>query len=86
MEYIQQQLSRFSVGMSTKMSRIGIFPNMEGTENVDDLRAATIYQGRRRAFGGDAALQGEVGPGIHVNIKGGPSTKKPHFTGEVWPR
>ena len=43
MEYIQQQLSTFSVGMSTKMSRIGIFTNMEGTENVDDLRAATTY-------------------------------------------
>ena len=43
MEYIQQQLSTFSVGMSTKMSKIAIFTNMEGTKNADDLRAATIY-------------------------------------------
>ena len=43
MEYIQQQLSTFSVGMSTNMSRISVFTNMEGTENTVDLRAATIY-------------------------------------------
>ena len=43
MEYIQQQLSTFSVGMATKMSKIDIFTNMEGAENADDLRAATIY-------------------------------------------
>ena len=43
MEYIQQQLSTFSIGMSTKMSEIAIFTNMEGTKNADDLRAATIY-------------------------------------------
>ena len=43
MEYIQQQLSTFSVGMATNMSKIGIFTNMEGTENAVDLRAATIY-------------------------------------------
>jgi len=43
MEYIQQQLSTFSVGMSTNMSKIAVFTNMEGTENAVDLRAATIY-------------------------------------------
>ena len=43
MEYIQQQLSTFSVGMSTRMSKIGVFTNMEGAGNADDLRAATIY-------------------------------------------
>ena len=43
MEYIQQQLSTFSVGMSSKMAKIAIFTNMKGTENADNLRAATIY-------------------------------------------
>ena len=43
MEYIQQQLSTFSAGMSTAMSRIAIFTNMEGAVNADDLRTATLY-------------------------------------------
>ena len=43
MEYIQNQLSTFSAGMSTNMSKIAIFTNMEGTENAVDLRAATIF-------------------------------------------
>ena len=32
-EYIQQQLSGFSKVMATKMSRIEIFTNMEGSAN-----------------------------------------------------
>ena len=32
-EYIQHQLSGFSQGMATKMSRIARFTNMEGSEN-----------------------------------------------------
>ena len=32
LEYIQQQLSGFSQGMATKMSRISRFTNMEGSE------------------------------------------------------
>ena len=43
MEYIQQQLSTFSAGMSSAMSRIAIFTNMEGAVNADNLRTATIY-------------------------------------------
>ena len=43
MEYIQQQLSTFSVDMATNMSKIDVFTNMEGTENAVDLRASTIY-------------------------------------------
>ena len=43
MEYIQQQLATFSVGMSPKMNKIASFVNMEGTENADNLRVATIY-------------------------------------------
>ena len=43
MEYIQQQLSTFSAGMSSKMSRIAVFTNMEGAVNADDLRTATIH-------------------------------------------
>ena len=33
LEYIQQQLSGFSQGTATKMSRIARFTNMEGSEN-----------------------------------------------------
>ena len=43
MEYIQQQLSTFSAGMSDAMSKIKPFTNMEGATNSDDLRAGTIY-------------------------------------------
>jgi hypothetical protein len=43
MEYIQQQLSTFSKGMSTNMSRIQKFTNMEGAVATEDLRAATIH-------------------------------------------
>jgi len=38
LEYIQQQLSTFSEGMSTGMSRIGVFTNMAGATSTDDLR------------------------------------------------
>ena len=43
LEYIQQQLSTFSVGMSTDMSNIARFTNMEGATTSEDLRAATIF-------------------------------------------
>ncbi|KAL9178895.1 hypothetical protein ACHAXT_011868 [Thalassiosira profunda] len=44
MEYIQQQLSSFSAGMSTAMSRVAPFTNMEGTvTRDDDLRAASVH-------------------------------------------
>jgi len=43
MEYIQQQLSTFSAGMSDAMSKIKPFTNMEGATNSDDLRAGTIH-------------------------------------------
>ena len=33
LEYIQRQISGFSQGMATKMSRIAIFTNMEGSAN-----------------------------------------------------
>ena len=42
-EYIQQQLSTFSVGFTTYMSHIAKFTNMEGTKHNDDLRAITIF-------------------------------------------
>ena len=43
MEYIQQKFSTFSVGKSSKMSKITIFTNMEGAEIANNLRAVTIY-------------------------------------------
>ena len=43
MEYIQQQLSTFSAGMATDMSRIAVFTNMEGATNNEDLRPLTIF-------------------------------------------
>ena len=43
MEYIQQQLSTFSAGMSSRMSRIAVITNMEGTVNANDLRTAIIH-------------------------------------------
>ena len=43
LEYIQQQLSTFSVGMSTDMSNIARFTNMEGATTSEDLQAATIF-------------------------------------------
>ena len=43
MEYIQEQLSSFSMGMSTEMSEIEVFTNMEGAVNGDDIRQATIH-------------------------------------------
>jgi len=42
MEYIQQQLSTFSVGMAEKMSTVARFTNMEGLVTRDDLRASTL--------------------------------------------
>ena len=43
MEYIQQQLSTFSIVMSTKMIKIAVLTKMEGMENAVDLRKAAIY-------------------------------------------
>ena len=43
MEYIQQQLSTFSKGMSTAMSQVARFTNMEGSVENEDLRATTIF-------------------------------------------
>ena len=43
MEYIQQQLSTFSAGMSTAMSKIAPFTNMEGATNNNDLRVGIIH-------------------------------------------
>ncbi len=43
LEYIQQQLSTFLAGMSTKMSRIAKFTNMEGAVTKEDLRPLTIF-------------------------------------------
>ena len=43
MEYIQQQLSTFSAGMTTAMSKITPFTNMEGATNNNDLCAGTIH-------------------------------------------
>ena len=43
LEYIQQQLSTFSAGMATAMSRIARFSNLEGTTTADDPRASTIH-------------------------------------------
>ena len=43
LEYIQSQLSTFSAGMATRMSRIETFTNMEGLTNSEDLRALTVH-------------------------------------------
>jgi len=43
MEYIPQQLSTFSAGMSDAMSKITPFVNIEGATNSDDLWADTIH-------------------------------------------
>ena len=43
MEYIQQQLSSFSVGMSARMSDIPLFTNMEGGTVREDLRPSTVF-------------------------------------------
>ncbi len=43
LEHIQQQLSSFSDGMSTKMSQIATFSNMEGNRVREDLRQQTIF-------------------------------------------
>ena len=43
MEYIQQQLSTFSEGMATDMSRIAQFTNMEGVTTNEDMRPLTIF-------------------------------------------
>ena len=43
MEYIQQQLSTFSEGMATDMSRIAKFTNMEGRTSNEDLWPLTIF-------------------------------------------
>ena len=41
--YIQQQLSTFSKGIATGMSRIATFTNMEGSTERKDLRHQTIF-------------------------------------------
>ena len=43
MEYIQQQLSTFSAGMSTEMSKITPFTTMEGATNSNYPRAGTTH-------------------------------------------
>ena len=43
LEYIQQQLSSFSAGMATQMSRIALFTNMEGPVTRDDRRLRAIF-------------------------------------------
>lgn len=43
LEYIQQQLSTFTDGMSSAMSTIASFTNMEGTVTNEDRRQATIF-------------------------------------------
>ena len=43
MEYIQQQLSTFSAGMSANMSKVAMFTNMEGAIDRTDTRTATIH-------------------------------------------
>ena len=43
MEYLQEQLTSFSAGMSSEMSKIDVFTNMEGIGNDEDLRQATIH-------------------------------------------
>ena len=43
LEYIQEQLSTFSQGMSTGMSQIKTFTNMEGMTTREDLRHLTIF-------------------------------------------
>lgn len=43
MEYIQSQLSEFSVGMADKMSSIGVFTNMEGAVMREDVRHLTVH-------------------------------------------
>ena len=43
MEYIQQQLSSFSVDMADDMSKIGAFLNTEGSTKKEDLRKTTIF-------------------------------------------
>ncbi len=43
LEYIQSQLSTFSAGMATNMSKVETFTNMEGTTNNEDIRSLTVY-------------------------------------------
>ena len=43
LEYIQEQLSTFSQGMSTGMSQIETFTNMEGMTTREDLCHLTIF-------------------------------------------
>ena len=42
-EYIQQQLSTFSQGMSKRMSEVPRFTNMEGTGKATNLRHTTVH-------------------------------------------
>ena len=43
LEYIQQQLSTFSAGMATDMSRIEVFHNMEGVAGRNNRRHLTVH-------------------------------------------
>ena len=43
MEYIQQQLSIFSAGMSTIVNKVARLTNMEGSVVNEDLRATTVF-------------------------------------------
>ena len=43
LEYIQQQLSTFTAGMSSAMSSIAHFTNMEGMVTREDRRGLTIF-------------------------------------------
>ena len=45
LEYIQQQLSGFSQGMATKISRIARLTNMEGSANHTGYEFHTMYWG-----------------------------------------
>ena len=42
-EYIQEKISTFSAGISTSMSHIAPFTNMEVAVTAEDLRADTIH-------------------------------------------
>ena len=43
MQYIQQQLSTFSARMSTAMSKVAGFTNVEGSVEKEDLRVAIVF-------------------------------------------
>ena len=62
MEYIQQQLPTFSAGMSTTMSNVVRFINMEGSVEREDLRRTTnILVGQRPTESGPSVIKGSRG-------------------------